>query len=233
MVNISHKDKNGKRQYMHSEYEYSSNQYNDRKFLSSIKLSFDSFLLIEDMDKDWNCNRGVKITQLHMHRFKKFLKKIINWFEDDSYNDLYYYEDKELRLNKDFSNLKETLILGLDNIIMMSPAVIFTDDVYYEGVLLLLNNNECGGYMTVDNLMALSDIVDSMNLYELGLIMLAYIRRPDFNAFSTNMSNTWNIANNKKPLSNNNNNNVEPIESSTKVNMPIKEKRSDLDEFFY
>ena len=50
MVNISHKDKNGKRQYMHSEYEYSSNQYNDRKFLSSIKLSFDSFLLIEDMD---------------------------------------------------------------------------------------------------------------------------------------------------------------------------------------
>lgn len=192
VVKVASRDKDGRRRYGHAEYEYKSNAYIDRNYLKSIKLTFDSYLLLEDITRDWSDNRAVKIGYVQLPIFNRTLKKVVNWFEDEKYDNLYYYEEDILKLNMEYHDLRELIALGPDKAVQFRPTVILDDETFYEGVQIMINNDRCVGYISVDNLFAFYHILYNINLYDLGMHMLNYIRRPEFGEFNNSVINDSN-----------------------------------------
>lgn len=188
ITQLASKDKDNNFKYGHAEFIYKTNKYYNRKYVMSINLNFDSYIVIEDISRDWTDDRSVKVGYLQLPILNRYMKKVVKWFEDEKYDDLYYIENGELHLNPEFK-LKEVVQLGLNKGIILSPTVIADNDgIQYEGVELIINNKKCIGRITVDNLIAMQDILKSLNLYQLGLTAASYVGRPDFDVYSNYLS---------------------------------------------
>lgn len=184
-VKVAHRDRDGKREYAHKEYQYNSfTSYSDIKMLSSIKLNFESYLLIEDSSCNWTDKNSIRITNKNLHLVVKHIKQALNWFTSDKYKDLYFYEDGKLKINKEFSLVKETK-LSFDQLMIIKPAIVNVDELDYEGVYITINNEKCGDYVTLDDFQALYYILKHTNLYTLGLLMMNYLQRPAYGKYLT------------------------------------------------
>ena len=189
ITRVASRDKDGMRRYGHSEYSYASNMYKNKKYIMTMNLAFDSYISIDDTSRDWTDDRSVRIGYIQLPIFMKSLKKVIKWFEDEKYDDLYYYENERLKLNIEFQGLREVVQLGFNKGLIFTPAVIRDyDDTDYEGVEMIINNQKCVGLITIDNLMAMYYIFKDMNLYQMGLEMMNYVRRPEFGEFGSTLN---------------------------------------------
>lgn len=223
-VKVAHRDKNGMRQYAHAEYDYSTNNYTNKKRVKSIKLTFDSYITIEDTSKDWSDDRAVRIGYMQLPLFSKSLETVVDWFVDEKYDTLYYIENGISKLNLDFRGLKEVVSLGFGKGLVFSPTVICMDDLYYEGVELIINNKNCIGYITVDNLIAMQYIFRNMNLYTMGLQMLDYVGRPEFDEYSNEVRSSSSYTNFTQP--------EDEIESQSTSNIKKDHTNKKLKGFF-
>lgn len=188
IVQVAKKNIEGKRQYFHKEFTYVSNKYIDKKYLKSINLDFYSYLLIEEQGKDWTNRETIMLQNVNLPNFKHGLKEVANWFYDDKYDDLYYIENNQLKLNAEFGDLKLKLKLGETKSIMFRPSVIEDNNgTRYEGVEMFVNNTHTVGYITLDNLMAMYDIISSFNLYQSSLELINYLQRPEFDKYNYDM----------------------------------------------
>lgn len=186
-VKVASKNKEGKRQYAHQEFSYKSNNYIDVSIVSNVNVNFESYIEIIDISRDWTDDRSVRVGYIQLPILIKGLKKVTNWFDDEKYDTLYYIEDGDLKLNPEFNGLRETIQLGYNRGLIFAPTIIIdNDNVRYEGVEMIINNAKCIGKITVDNLEAMYYIFKNMNLYDMGLNMMSYIGRPEFDDDNSN-----------------------------------------------
>lgn len=188
VVQLSKKNKEGRRQYFHREVTYNSNKYVDKKYLKSISIDFYSYLLLEEQGKDWTDRESIMLYNVNLPNFKNGLREVVSWFQKEEYDDLFYTEGGRLKFNPEFGNVKETIRLGETKSVMFRPTVIEDNfGTLYEGVEMYVNTNIAVGYITIDNLMAMYEIISTFNLYQSSLELINYVQRPDFDKFNYDM----------------------------------------------
>lgn len=189
IVQVSKKSMDGKRQYFHKEFTYISNKYSDKKYLKSINLDFYSYLLIEEQGKDWTNRETIMLHNVNLPNFKNSLREVVGWFTDSKYDDLYYIEHNELKLNAEFADVKLKVRVGENKSVLFRPTVIEDHNgTKYEGIEMFVNTNHTVGYITLDNLIAMCDIITSFNLYQSSLELINYLQRPDWDQFNHDMA---------------------------------------------
>ena len=180
VVRVSHKAPDGKKELFHSEYTYmSQSSYTNAKYLKSIKLNFNSYLTIEEISKEksWQDKESIFITSTNIFKFTKALKKARKWLY--KYKDLYYYEDKDLLINKEVAKGLNIQLNLNGKIIVIQPTIIVKDDMELEGIVIYINKISCPCKITVDKLDALYHILKRFDLYLAGLSIINYVGRPD------------------------------------------------------
>lgn len=185
-VKLASRKQDGRRELFHSEFTYmSSASYTDTKFLKSIKLKFNSYLLLEEVDKhkDWTSKESVMINVMGLVSLSRVLRKVTRWFDMD---DLYYLNKGRLHLNPKYSKLSEIVKIS-GKVLAFEPTVIIKDDEEYEGVLMYVNNKTTTAKLTLDRLDALYYTIKNMDLYQAGLSVIAYIGRPEFDKYNVDI----------------------------------------------
>lgn len=212
VIRLTKKNNKGSRQYMHSEYSYKSNKYGRTDYLTSITLDFHPYLLIEQINTDWANRENVSLNYIGLTRFKNGLSNVIDWFINDEYRQLYYYEKNQLKLNVELG-LKEMIHISEKSSILFRPTVIEIEGVRYEGVMMYVNTDIAVARITLDQLFTLHEMIKGFDLYNASLSLISYLGRPDFGEFKTVMGND-------------NNRDDEFVDMSTlgKKSDPIKEK---------
>lgn len=183
ITQLATKDKNDNFKYCHNEFTYKSTKYKNKNLLMNINLDFDSYLLIEDISRDWTDDRSVRVGYMQLPILIRHLKKVLKWFEDEKYDTLYFIENGELHINAEFK-CREVIQLGFNKGLIISPTIINDEALQYEGVEIIINNKKCIGKVTIDNFIAMYELLKSINLYQAGLTALAYIGRPTFDIYS-------------------------------------------------
>lgn len=197
-----------------NKYEYSSNRYSDITRLTSLNLETSDYLVLEKTnyvggEKD---TTQILISYPHLYRFKRTLRDAVSWFNDTEFADVFIYKDKEVYLNSKYKGLQaEAYRLVGNSTIAISPHILEIENEMYEGVIMYMNSYNNFVEMTIDQLEALYDFVDSFRLYEASQLLINY------------------VANIQKPESTsmNLNKNTGQVTSSHKESMPlIKKTRS-------
>lgn len=186
VVKFAYKDKMGKRRGYHSVISYASDQYIQGGIseVANINVYFKSYLNIECIDKSipWENRQFISITEYGIHRLRSGLKKVKKWFKKKEYDDLYFIEDNQLKLNKEMVNEKglvHHIYFENDRSLTITPAVINDRTQSYEGVVMFINNRNSAVELSIGELKTLYNIVKEMNLYLAGLAMLNYLGKPD------------------------------------------------------
>ncbi len=198
-VQVATRNKEGNRDYCHSEFTYMSNKYLDMKYLKSVRLRFNSYLSLEEIGKDWTEKEFVKIDQANIHYFIKTLKRVKKWFKKKKYDNLFVYTDEtrqELMVTLDFKDLNETVWLG-QKVIKFTPAVIHQDDGCYEGVMMCVGTSESFGYISFDYLEAMYRIVKNFDLHAAGMAAVNYIGIPEEGKYNVDMESEHTMKKNR------------------------------------
>lgn len=183
VTKFSSKDKVGNRKGYHTLIIYDNmSNYKNRKISENIKLSFKSYLTLEENNNsDWSSKVNIQINDYTLPTIYKKLKKIKKWFTSKKNEDLFYLEDGKLMLNKEMATDKKFIKIincGFNNVLKIIPAVISDKETRYEGILIFINTDEKYFEMTYTELKTLIYKLKKINLYEAGLAMLNYIGRP-------------------------------------------------------
>lgn len=176
---LAKRDKQGKRRYAHSEFDYNVKQYIDRSKVKSIKLNFEPYLELADTSQDWNNKNTVKISYINLIELRRVLLKVKDWFISPTFKNLFFYDNNVLVKNKEM-HVTETVMLSYDQSLIFTPIIININDLLFEGVQININNSICYGSITVDNLFVLIDIFDRADLFQYGLLLMNYVGRPEF-----------------------------------------------------
>lgn len=183
-VKFASKNKEGKRNLYHSEYEYSSSAYIDAPRLVTIKLSYSSYLTLEEEGKDWNDREGIMIGYGDLYYIKRKFKEVERWFTE--YTDLYLEDKDRIVMNSKYKGLRVNIRnLPGNKLILIIPGVMQLDDGSdYECACLFMNNKEKRFDIMMDRFLALTDILSGFNLYLAGQEIVNYLGRPDLGEYS-------------------------------------------------
>ena len=158
-----------------NKYEYNSSKYTDVTRLVSYNLETSDYLIFE-------CNTygreklQIFVSYPHFYRVKRAFKEAVKWFNDDKYSDLFIYRGNTPIFNSDFKNIEAVAYnLVSNSAIRITPTTIEIESEIYEGVTVCFNSELDFVTMTIDQLEAVSDFLDSFRLYEASQLLINYI----------------------------------------------------------
>lgn len=146
-------------------------------------LTFDITNRIE-RNEEWSSNRTFNMNRRERFTMCKKLSSFIEVFEDEK--DLFYFEDDELKVNKQLADDKKLTIVCCQKTIQMIPCVVDNeeDHLQYEGAVMVINSIDYFTYITYTELQYL--------LFEL--------RNVDFNVLTTEAFIYMELVKDEKPV---------------------------------
>lgn len=176
ITRLATKDQNGNRNPFHKEYTYRSG-YNDMEFVTSIKRSFDSYLVIENIkDKDVY----IQIRAQNMIMFQHTLNQMSRYLFDDK---LWGIKDKRLIIKgKPEPMYMQNLPMGKW---LSFELIIFEYNGQFDkGVRITLSDSSKYVDVRIDTFMGLVYQMGSFDMYMASMAQINYLQRPPF---GTNM----------------------------------------------
>lgn len=156
-----------------SKFNYMGNEY--------YKLKPNPFVTIDiskgaDKKEGWSINQSVNFNRIKLFEFLKKLREFI--YKYKQYKNLYYYENNELKLNRQIASDLMIDIISSNKHIRMYPCVVpggeDDENVFYEGAIFAINTLDNYCYLTYDEMeylyYELSHI--DMNLLSINIIQL-------------------------------------------------------------
>lgn len=181
-VGLSHYLQDNKRINFHREVEYYSQKAN--KNLINIKRNFDYYLTIEHLDtKDY-----IRIGLSDIIKLRYALDVAYKFFYDPKYKNIYGLKDGELIIYKK----PEPIIitdLSMGKYLQFEPCIYMNFRGEAEqGLRMFLSSTSSYCDISINKLEAFKYVMDTINLFESGQLMLNYIQRPEFgtNLFTFN-----------------------------------------------
>lgn len=188
----NYSDKFGRQSY-HKEFEYPSAKA--KSDVISVKRSFDYYLSLENIkEPDNGFKEFIRIGVSEIYAFRNIINKAIEWYTAKQYSNLFARKDNRLIL----ARRVEPLILDhlpMGKYIKLEPIVatnINTDEDYV-ALRIYLSSDSNYTDISINKLMGLKYIVDSINMYESAQLLLNYIQRPEFGTNMYSMSNMSDI----------------------------------------
>ena len=190
ITKVAYKARDGKRKFGMSESFYNTNIYSDVKTISSINLTFNSYIEIVDITRDWTDNRSVMITEDGIYKLINGLKEVLSWFNTKLYPTLFYEEESYgLMVNARYRTMNVTIRFSKNSVLMFYPSVFSNEDeIYTKGVRIIINNEKCTSVISKEKIEALYYNLSNINLYIAGLLMMNYLQRPEFVKYVTYMN---------------------------------------------
>lgn len=140
-----------------------------------VHLNLDAFLTFEFKEGEWDKSKSIILHKRNIVHFIKGLKKAIrNIYLPDTF----YIEDGETKISSD--SIKENTVyiynLGANQRIVIQPSVIYeqTEDTYYEGVTIYINQSSNYIQIPLDVLEAFVYQLDKLNIDELAFRMVDF-----------------------------------------------------------
>lgn len=137
-VVLNTKDANNYRRYYAQIYEYGSSKYNTVSNLRTINRDYSYYISFKDYK---NKDIQVVLKEEHVYLLRTGLKKVLEWFNNDKYSNLFIKEFNTLKLNPKVSYTPVNILCAFNNSIRFDPAIVFN---YMKeanlGVRITINN---------------------------------------------------------------------------------------------
>lgn len=165
-VGLSRKNKDGMKEYFHSEYEYDSS-YLDRDNAVSIQRRFNYFYSI-NVTNSFDSNVMIRVQD--MIQVERKLNKTLEWFENN-----FSIRDNRLVIIGDCKPIRIDNLLG-GRFFDLEPIVIERrDGTYIPGVRLTLCGTENYADIEVDNYMGFVYLLLHTDMYNAALSLINYL----------------------------------------------------------
>lgn len=193
-VSLAFYDKNHNRRFFYNEYQYPK----ENRDVVTIRRNYDYYLTIDNTRQD---GMGIMITIREFIKFKEAIKEAVSWFRDRRWNRLYAKGNGKLVLVSPIPEVRASGFPGgkqisIDPIIIDGGRAI---DDKFPGVRFSIAPNNYAD-ITVDTLIGLDYIVDSINMIQLAQTMIASIPVPDINALRVSFSREENTSERRERL---------------------------------
>lgn len=181
----NYSDRFGRQSY-HKEFEYSSAK--SKSNVISIKRSFDFYLSLENT-KSGDNKEFIRIGVSDIYGFRHIIKKASEWYTSKEYSNLFARKNNRLIITRRIDPLiLDHLPMG--KYIKLEPIIVtnINTDEDYIALRMYLSSEDNYGDISVNKLMGLMYILDTINMYESAQLLLNYIQRPEFgsNIYSLN-----------------------------------------------
>ena len=137
-VVLNTKDANNQRRYYAQIYEYTSSKYSTVSNLRTINRDYSYYVSFKDYK---NKDIQIVLKEEHVYLLRTGLKKVLEWFNNDKYSNLFIKEFNTLKLNPKVPYKSVNVLCAYGNTIKFDPAVVFN---YLKdanlGVRLVINN---------------------------------------------------------------------------------------------
>ena len=176
VTRLASKDKNGNKDSFHKEYTYRSN-YNNIDMVTSIKRSFDSFIVIDNFkDKDIY----IQIRAQNMIMLQNILNQMVGYLFDEK---LWGIKNKTLIIKGKPSPLYMQQ-LPMSKWISFELIVIEYNGEFDKGIRIVLSDESKYVDVRIDVFMGFVYIMNTFNMYLASMSHINYLQRPPF---GTNM----------------------------------------------
>lgn len=175
-----------------NKYDYTSSRYSDVTRLTSLSLETSDYLVLEKTSYIGSAQdkQQILISYPHLYRFKRMLRDAVSWFNDPIFANVFIYKNNEVFINPEYKNLStEAYRLTGNSKIIITPHLLQIENEMYEGVIMYMNSYNTYVELTIDQLEALYDFVDSFRLYEASQLLINYvanIQKPESTKMSLN-----------------------------------------------
>lgn len=173
-------DKDNRSQKRKSElfrYDFPTDKYSDVTEVSSLTLDTSDFVIFERQTSDREAERDkVYVSYPHIFKIRSGLKRAMQWFYADKYENLFIHENDDIIFNSDFKEERIEMygLVGNKSIILV-PDVVEIETQLYEGVTMFLNSQDVYVQMTLDQLEALHDFFQHFDLYLSSVMVSNYV----------------------------------------------------------
>lgn len=173
ITKLAFKDRDGNRDSFHKEYTYKTGVYNDVDSVSSIKRSFDYYMVIEGT-KDRSIY--IQIRQQNMIMLQSIIGEISRCLYDTN---MWAIKNKTLIIK---GNPQPLVMQNLPMGKWMSFELIVMEynGEFNKGVRICLSDESVYTDVGIDQFMGFAYYVNTLNMYMVALEHLNYIQRPPF-----------------------------------------------------
>ena len=150
-----------KQQNLIEKFSYGASDY--------LRVSPNSQLVIDIQKSDnemYDSNNNIALSKKPLFQLKLALKKFIKYFEED---DLFYYENKKLTVNKELAEKYLTMVKTYSKSIALKHCVVTEHETDYEGCLFMINSINNYASLTYEELLFLYDELDKVDLTKLSM----------------------------------------------------------------
>lgn len=191
VTKLASKDQNGNRNPFHKEYTYRSN-YNDMEFVTSIKRSFDSYIVIENAkDKDIY----IQIRAQNMIMLQHTLNQIVGYLFDDK---LWGIKDKRLIIKgKPVPLYMQNLPMG--KWLSFELITFEINGLFDKGVRITLSDQSKYVDVRIDVFMEFVYRMLTFDMYMASMAQINYLQRPPFGTNMVTFDNPPKYVNNNTP----------------------------------
>ena len=171
----------GKRYHYHKEYEYPSKGI--QQPLVTIKRSFDYYLSIENQQKDDNGNKlFIRIGAQEYFLVKQGFEKVINWFTNSKYANLFALDKGKLIIMAPIPNVRIEN-LPMQKYIEITPTIIdkgIANADKEPGIRIEFVDSSNEVCVNLDKFMGLYYTISCFNMYQAAITLINYNSRPPY-----------------------------------------------------
>lgn len=152
---------NGREPKVVERFSYGSDDY--------LRVTPNAQVVIDIQKTDgYDPNNIISMSKRNLFQFRRNLKKFIHYFEED---DLFYYEDGNLKINKELSNKYMTVTKTFTKSIALQHSVVTdqNNNIEYEGCIFMINSRANYAYLTYEDLIFLQDELEKIDLSKLAM----------------------------------------------------------------
>lgn len=187
-VTLAHYDKEGNRVGFHKEFKYPSNK-TSYGYLKSIRRDFDFYLSIENFYRRNGEERVfIPINVQDIISVRMALQVVFSWFNDKKYEGLYVTKNGKLMMTSPTPSYM--IQMPGNNYIEYKPIIIEKRtgvDDKEPGVYMGINDSY-GCRLSLRTFMGFKYLIDSIDMYQVALLMLNYLGRPELGSFMYSFS---------------------------------------------
>ena len=153
---------------------YTSKQYKTDMELLSVNIDTNDYLILEYRENKDN-NISIFISYPHLFSVKRILRNAVKWFYEEEYADMFIIKNDEIKFNSKYKDFVEETNSTINRkIIRIKPRLVEKDDHYEEGVVMNLDDAFLVE-LSIDELEALYDAINTFDLYQNSLLLTTYV----------------------------------------------------------
>lgn len=179
-VVLSNRAQDGQRNHFYKEYEYESRCKGESTAIT-VRRSYTFYLSIENKRKVDGEKLQIRIFPRNFLLLKSAFDTAISWFIDKRHNGLFMLVDGELAIKQ---IVPSHTVSGFENnkTIKMFPSIVFkgtnaSNGHRESGITMEFSDGQVT-QLTLDDLMEISYLYGSFNMYQSAQIMVNYIEKP-------------------------------------------------------